>query len=264
MIKIYASTDIGLVRKTNQDCYAHKVMGGLLGYAVLCDGMGGEGGHVASETAMRFADEVLARDLKPGMSEISLKNVMMSVAAGANALVFEAVQKDLELEGIGTTLIIAVVFGESVFVCSVGDSRAYHISGGKKQQLTKDHTIVQMLLDIGEISPEEAQTHPKRHYITRAVGVAPGVDADFIEHPFAPGDMLLLCSDGLYNFVGDENMTETVLGAHLQQSIQSASVDNLIDLAKNVGGGGDNITAILICRQAEKTEGGCENGAARG
>ena len=256
MITIYGGTDTGLVRKNNQDSYAHKVLGELLAYAIVCDGMGGDEGHVASQTATSFVDEILSRDLKPKMSETSMKNVMKSAAAGANALVFEAIQQNLELEGIGTTLTIAVVFGDSVFIAYVGDSRVYHLDGAQEQQLTKDHTVVQMLLDIGEISPEEAEKHPKRHFITRAVGVSASVDVDFVEHPFAPGDMLLLCSDGLYNYAGTENMAGPGLYAHLQESCKNGSVDNLINLAKNIGGGGDNITAVLICREADKAKGG--------
>ena len=256
MITVYGGTDAGLVRKTNQDSYACKVLGELLVYAVLCDGMGGDSGHIASQTVTRFVDETLARDLKPDMSEVSLKSVMMSAAAGANALVYDAVQKDPNLAGIGTTLVIAVVLGERVFVTYVGDSRVYYLSGFEEQQLTKDHTVVQVLLDIGEISEDEAQTHPKRHYITRAVGVSPSVEADFIEHPFLQGDMLLLCSDGFYNYAGAENMASPAFCVHLRKSRKAGSVDNLIELAKKVGGGGDNITAVLICRQQGDAEGG--------
>ena len=255
MISICGGTDIGLVRKSNQDKYAYKVIDELLAYAVICDGMGGTGcGHIASETATNFVADCLARDIKPGMSETSLKSVMMSAVAGANALVFDAAQQNPDMAGMGTTLIIAVAAQDSVFISSVGDSRVYYLGEGQQQQLTKDHTVVQMLLDIGEISPEEAETHPKRHFITRAIGVSPTVDADFYEHLFRPGDMLLLCSDGFYNYAGSENLTGEALYAHLQQSRQAGNVDNLIELAKSVGGGGDNITALLISRQPPKAE----------
>ena len=254
MITIYGGTDIGLVRKTNQDNFAYKVLGELLAYAVLCDGMGGPGsGHVASETATRFISQALDRDLKPGMSEASLKNVIISAAAGANALVYDAARQNPNLTGMGTTMIIAVVFGDMAFISYVGDSRVYYFNGGEGRQLTKDHTVVQMLLDIGEISPEEAAEHPKRHFITRAVGVSPTVGADFAAHPFRPGDTLFLCSDGFYNYVGSDNMTGPALFAHVRKSVENESVDNLLRLAKDVGGGGDNITAIVIRRSAEQT-----------
>jgi len=253
LITIYGGTDIGLVRKTNQDSFTYKVMGELLAYAVLCDGMGGPGsGHVASETATRFVSQTLDHDLKPGMSEASLKNVMISAVAGANALVYDAARQNPNLAGMGTTMIIAVVSGDMAFISYVGDSRVYYFNGCECHQLTKDHTVVQMLLDIGEISLEEAAEHPKRHFITRAVGVSSTVGADFAAHPFNPGDMLFLCSDGFYNYVGCENMAEPALGSHLQKSGQDESVDNLLQLAKDVGGGGDNITAVVIRRGAEQ------------
>jgi len=255
MLTILGGTDVGLVRKNNQDKYEYKVLGELLCYGVLCDGMGGaDGGHIASQTATDFVSAALERDLKPGMSESSLRGLMMSAAAGANALVFEAATKNPECAGMGTTLLLAVVSGESVYISSVGDSRAYFLNNGEQLQLTKDHTVVQMLLDVGEISPDEAAEHPKRHLITRAVGVLPQVDADFTRHPFGPGDMLLLCSDGLYNYAG-ENMAGPALLAHLEESVVAGGVDNLIELAKSAGGG-DNVTAVLIRREAAKTEEG--------
>ena len=254
MITICGGTDIGLVRKTNQDSYAYKVMGEFLAYAVVCDGMGGtSGGHVASQTATGFVAKALDRDLKPGMSETSLKAIMMSAAAGANALVYEASRENPDLEGMGTTLIIAVISDERAFVSYVGDSRVYYVNGYREEtQLTKDHTVVQMLVDIGEISQDEAQNHPKRHFITRAVGVAPTVDADFVEHHFLPGDALLLCSDGFYNYVGSEHLSGSVLYDHLHKSRREGGVDNLVALAKTVGGGGDNITAVVICRPTQE------------
>ena len=244
MITIYGETDTGLVRKSNQDRFDFKILSGLLAYAVLCDGMGGQsGGHIASETATSFVAEALARDLKPGMGESSLRHLMLSAAAGANALVFDKAMENEALAGMGTTIIIAVFEGDHAFIAHAGDSRAYCVSGGRAVQLTRDHTVVQMLLDIGEISPEDARNHPKRHYITRAVGVAPGVDADFIVYPFAPGDLILLCSDGLYNYIQPQSMPEL-----LAECAQAGSVQSLIALARERGGG-DNITAVLAVRK---------------
>lgn len=241
MFLLFGGTDTGLVRKANQDRFAFHRVSDLFGYAVLCDGMGGQnGGSVASQTAIDFVAATLLRDLRPDMGEVALRAVMNTAVAGANALVFDAATTDPNLAGMGTTLIVAVFTPGHVFVSYVGDSRVYHLGGdGAETQLTRDHTVVQLLLDIGEIDPEEAQHHPKRHYITRAVGVAPTVDADFLEHPFAPGDTVLLCSDGLYNYYEENTLAEL-----LRQSVAAGSVDNLIGLA-NERGGGDNITAVV-------------------
>ncbi|HHY53275.1 MAG TPA: Stp1/IreP family PP2C-type Ser/Thr phosphatase [Clostridiales bacterium] len=243
MLSIYAGSDTGRVRKTNQDYYDYKILGEELAFAVLCDGMGGQnGGHVAAEKATGFVAEALARDLRSGMTESSLRNVMQSAIAGANALVYDIACKDAKLAGMGTTLIAAVFDAGHVFIASVGDSRAYYIpASGEEVQLTKDHTVVQMLLDIGEIDREQAQRHPQRHYITRAVGVASTVEADYLEHPIQPGDMILLCSDGLYHYVEAGSLANLV-----RESVAAKSVDNLINLA-NQAGGADNISAVVMC-----------------
>jgi protein phosphatase len=206
--------------------------------------MGGPaGGHVASQTAADFVKDMLERDLKPDMPEQSLRAVMLSAAAGANAMVYDAAKKDPELAGMGTTMILAVFSGEHIFAAHAGDSRIYRIEDGKAVRLTKDHTVVQMLLDIGEITEEEAKDHPKRHFITRAVGVGPAVDADFSEYPFLPGAPILICSDGLYNYVEEDTLPGLVARA-----LGEKSAAPLIDLA-NEGGGGDNITAVIVLRE---------------
>lgn len=231
---------MGLVRETNQDRYEYAVLSERLAFAVLCDGMGGQnGGNVASEIATGFIAEALRRDLHGDMQESSLRAVMLSAVAGANALVYETACKDEALAGMGTTLVIAVFLQEHLYVAYVGDSRAYLVRGEREIQLTKDHTVVQMLVDIGEISQSDAHNHPKRHYITRAVGVSPTVDPDFLEHPLKDGDLALLCSDGLYHY-----LTPGTLPPLLRESARAGSVSNLLDLARE-GGGADNVTAVV-------------------
>ena len=245
MISLIGGTDKGLVRKTNQDGYEFAVLSERLAFAVLCDGMGGEnGGGIASETVIRFVTEVLLRDLHDDMTELSLRSVMQSAVAGANALVYDAAQKDPLLSGMGTTLIMAVFLGEHLFVGYVGDSRVYLVTPEQERKLTKDHTVVQMLVDIGEITEEDAASHPKRHYITRAIGVAPGVEADFLEHPLTADCTVLLCSDGMYNYLAAGTLREL-----LESCVQSGSVNTLIELAK-AGGGTDNITAVVAAVKA--------------
>lgn len=244
MISIIGGTDKGLVRKTNQDCYNIAVLTETLAYAVLCDGMGGEnGGGVASEIATRFVSEALRKDLREGLGEPSLRSIIESAVAGANALVYAAAQRDPLLAGMGTTLIIAVFSGEHLYVGYVGDSRVYLTTPEEELRLTKDHTVVQMLLDIGEITEQDAVSHPKRHYITRAVGVSAGVEADFLEHKLTEDAIVLLCSDGMYNYLQPGTLHELLRGC-----LQAGSADALLELAK-AGGGGDNITAIVAARK---------------
>ena len=241
MRTLIAGTDIGLVRSVNQDRFCVNIISDTLAYAVLCDGMGGEnGGHVASELACGYADETLGRDLVDGMNESSIRGVLMSVFAGANAVVREAARKDEALSGMGTTMIAAVISGDSLYAACVGDSRIYRASANQVEQLTRDHTVVQMLLDIGEITPQDAALHPQRHYITRAVGAADSIDADFLVQKLSQNDRILLCSDGLYNYLESGDMYPL-----LDQCLKGDNVTPLIDLAKS-SGGGDNITAIVM------------------
>lgn len=241
----YGGTDTGLVRASNQDRYEYQVLSDRFGFAVVCDGMGGQnGGNVASEITTRFVSDMLRRDLREDMQEASLRGVMESAVAGANALVHEAAVNDPALEGMGTTLVVAVFRGDTVYVTYVGDSRAYAVSPTRELQLTKDHTVVQMLLDIGEISEEDAQVHPKRHYITRAVGVAATVEADFLAHTLAPDELVLICSDGLYHY-----LAAGTLYALLHRCVREQSAGCLIDLAKECGGA-DNVTVVVaVCHE---------------
>ena len=244
MITIFGATDTGLTRKINQDRFIFEILGDDFAYVVLCDGMGGPaGGHVASETATHFVREVFSRDLKESLSEQSLRSVMLSAAAGANSLIYDAARREPNLLGMGTTLIVAVFRGDYLYIVYAGDSRVYHIREEKEEQITRDHTVVQMLVDSGEITEEDAKEHPKRHYITKAVGVGPMVDTDFLVQEFAPGDKVLLCSDGLYNY-----LTEGSLPDLLEDESSKACIDRLIELAKE-GGGSDNITAVLVTRE---------------
>lgn len=240
MIQLFGSTHTGLVRESNQDCFIIRILSGTLAFAVLCDGMGGEnGGNVASRIVTDFCTEMLARDLHDGMTPTTLHGVMQSAVAGANALVYNKALEEPDLRGMGTTLILAVFWQRAMYVAYVGDSRVYCVSPRKETQLTKDHTMVQMLVDLGELAPEDAESHPKRHYITRAVGVGADVTPDFIQRELGSDELVLLCSDGLYQYLEPGGLY-ALLGDCLRQD----SADSLIELA-NSKGGQDNITAVV-------------------
>lgn len=241
MKTIFGGTDIGLMRTANQDRFACGAISDTMIYGVLCDGMGGEnGGGVAAEVAVNIAADMLKRDLREDMGEISLRAVLSSAIAGANAAVFDKAQKDPDLAGMGTTMILAVLLEQTLYVASVGDSRVYVLSQEGRRQLTKDHTVVQMLVDIGEITEEDARVHPKRHYITRAVGVSSTAEPDFLVETLEEGEIVLVCSDGLYTYM-DPGVTYGLLA----RCMEEGTAQPLIDLA-NAGGGSDNITAIVM------------------
>lgn len=239
--QIFGGTDKGLVRPNNQDRFEYKILSESMSFSVVCDGMGGEnGGGTASTIASEFAFKTLERDLSEEMTELSIRAVFSSVFSAANALIYDMAQKHDELKGMGTTMVLAVIKDSYLFIGSVGDSRAYLSSPEEDIQITKDHTIVQMMVDSGELSNEEAQSHPKRHFITRAVGVSETVEMDFYVAELKEDDITLICSDGLYAYLDFQGIYELLL-----ECTEQENVEPLISIAKN-GGGADNITAVIM------------------
>lgn len=245
-----ADTHIGQKRRNNQDVYLiERLAGGC--FLLVCDGMGGEaGGAVASGIAAKTVADIVRRDVVAGMAEQSVRHVLECAGAAANAAVFDAALSDLSLKGMGTTIVAAVIMGDAAHFLHAGDSRAYLLRDDLLTQLTVDHTVVQMLVDRGEISESDAPNHPQRNYITRAVGIADQLRFDIFSVALKPGDVLLLCSDGLYHYMSHEDLCAlTAVGARRQ------SVSPLIDRA-NQNGGGDNITAVLFGTLGEEAANG--------
>lgn len=234
-------THIGKKRQTNQDAFAAEPLAnGSAALLLVCDGMGGEqGGAEASALALVTAAAMLRRDYSATMPENSVRRLLECAGAAANSAVFESAMQDPALKGMGTTLVGAVANGDCAHFLHAGDSRAYLLREGLLTQLTVDHTVTQMLVDSGEINPSEAENHPQRHYITRAVGVGPSLGYDIFSIDLRPDDLLLLCSDGLYNYVDHQRLC-----ALLPQCVARRSALPLIEAA-NQNGGGDNITAVL-------------------
>ena len=240
MIWLCGDTHAGQKRKSNQDVFLTEQLGegGLM---MVCDGMGGEqGGDAASRLALEAACSMLRRDIKPDMNENSVRRVLECAGAAANSVVFETACGDPTLAGMGTTMVGAVILNGCAHFIHAGDSRAYLLRDEMLTQLTVDHTVVQMLLSRGEITERDAATHPKRHLITRAVGVAPRIRYDIFSIDLLPNDILLLCSDGLYNYVDHND-----IAALTAVAVRCKSVAPLIERA-NENGGGDDITVVAI------------------
>ena len=251
-----ANTDVGMKRSANQDSYILKSYSEKTCLCVVCDGMGGarggsEASRIASEKFVSIIDDFIApyignKNKKLQGSEI--KNALLGAVEQANHAVYEYAQIHPTLKGMGTTLVAALIIKDTVFCVNVGDSRMYFINGDKIKQITKEHSYVQYLLDIGQITEEEAQTFPNKNIITRAIGTESSVKADFIRESVSEGTYILLCSDGLTNFVSEEGLHDIVIGDDrrgLDQIKLSITVRKLIDCA-NQNGGADNITAILV------------------
>lgn len=229
-----AGTDVGLRREENQDSFGVVERPGLRLF-IVADGMGGvKGGGIASNLAVQTVKEQLSKD-KIGQSEL------VAAVEAANEAIFKRGGTDEGTQGMGTTFVGAAFVEGGMFVINVGDSRAYRIRQGEIEQLTEDHTLVRELLRTGAITPEQAENHPVSHMLTRSLGPAADVNVDCVfTSDVTDGDVLLLCSDGLYNLVYDSEMQQLV-----QQNSLDEAIQKLIDLA-NSRGGTDNITVILV------------------
>jgi PPM family protein phosphatase len=225
-----AHSDTGRKRRRNEDAYVMRPP-----LFAVADGMGGA---QAGEIASRLAAEALRDDGGDGGGEERVKELVQT----ANQRVYERATADAAASGMGTTVTVALVGGDEVTIGHVGDSRAYLIRAGELTQLTEDHSLVGELIRGGKLSPEEAESHPQRSVITRALGTDPDVDVDVFSVQAAPGDLFLLCSDGLTTMVGDG----AILGV-VEQHIDDldAAARALVGTA-NRGGGEDNITVVFF------------------
>lgn len=240
---MFSDTNAGLVRKNNQDAYNIGEYSDNACWAVVCDGMGGaNAGDVASRIATETISKRLSEAYRENMSTISVENLLITSIAAANLFVYDLSKENHTMEGMGTTVVAAVVIGDSVVIAHVGDSRAYILQNNELIRITKDHSYVQSLIDSGKISQDEAVYHPYKNIITRALGLEERVDIDCVVHDFTENSALLLCSDGLTNYVSEDEIKAVLL-----QSGEDDKTKQLITLA-NRNGGGDNITAVIIIR----------------
>ncbi|MGI6269784.1 MAG: Stp1/IreP family PP2C-type Ser/Thr phosphatase [Candidatus Howiella sp.] len=240
-MKIVSKTDVGLVRQSNQDSYAAGEMPGGVAWAVVCDGMGGaNGGNIASATAVKMISEMISSTYREGMSSNSIRTMLQSAVYAANVSVFDMAKSVESLSGMGTTVVAAVVSHGLVHVVHAGDSRAYIVSDTGMDQITRDHSIVQSMIEDGSLSPDEAKLHPRKNIITRALGVEESIEIDYNEVGLAQGQRLLICTDGLTNYIEPPVILEV-----LQQYGFYEYPEKLIERA-NQNGGGDNITVVVI------------------
>ncbi|MBR6594916.1 MAG: Stp1/IreP family PP2C-type Ser/Thr phosphatase [Clostridia bacterium] len=244
----YGKSDTGKVRRRNEDSFKISECDEWVS-AVVCDGMGGvNGGSIASELALCVYADTLFKEIGKSGADLTgqiIKNSMLFAVSAANNAVRERAEKKAELKGMGTTLVAAFVWQDKAYVVNVGDSRLYKTLSGAFSQVTKDHSFVQYLVDTGAITEEEAVDHPNKNVITRALGIAHEVDADFFMVDSFDG--LLLCSDGLSNYVSNDGLRAILsTGGTVKNKVKA-----LIDAANN-GGGGDNITAVLLMKEGKK------------
>lgn len=242
-MRAWGITDIGLRRQENQDTYAldHVESAGAV-VAVVCDGMGGvSGGKLASSIAAETFMEDLCRQLRPDMDREESGRVQTLSVSQANRAVFERSVENPEFSGMGTTLVSAVVTEDEAVICNVGDSRAYHVGAEGIRRVTRDHSVVESLVESGDLTPEQARTHPNRNLITRALGPERYIESDLFAVHLEEGDSLLLCSDGLTNVLEDREILEVLRSEAEGQS----ALERLVALTI-ARGAPDNVTAVLI------------------
>lgn len=239
-MQIFAKTDKGMVRNVNQDAYAANILSDGSAFAVVCDGMGGaNAGDVASKTAVEVISRYVTNSYAPSMTLDDIARLLNNAVVSANIEIFDMSQTNADLNGMGTTAVITVVRGEKAVIVNVGDSRAYLING-ELTQITRDHSVVQSLVESGKLSVSEARVHPEKNVITRALGVENDILCDAYCVDFSSDDKLLLCTDGLSNFVDGNNIL------HIVNNTPCNQISDLLIQKANKNGGRDNITAVVI------------------
>ncbi len=240
-MKVIGNSDIGKIRETNEDAFRFGKYDDGSVWAVVCDGMGGvSGGRLASSIAADMVSRKIEKSYNKSMTGVSVENMLLSAITTANVTVFDRSTVDNGLKGMGTTIVACVVKGSTACIAHVGDSRAYIISRGNIRQITKDHSLVQEMLDNGQITKEQFDNHPNKNIITRVLGVDEEIEIDFDYIDVSNGDLIILCSDGLSGFVDSERILEISKNCRFE-----TLCDKLIDTA-NENGGRDNITVVAV------------------
>ena len=241
-MEAWGLTDVGNVRSQNQDAFRIVELGKDALLAVVCDGMGGaKSGNVASRLASEVFSEEVKRSFSADLTPDEAEQMLRAAANLANISVFEQSQLSEDYAGMGTTLVAALTYPRATLVLTIGDSRAYLINADGVQCITRDHSVVEMMVQRGELTPEQAKTHPSKNLITRAVGTEETVFSDVFRVETEPEDCILLCSDGLSNQMADQEILfEVVHGARRDDCCR-----RLLEIAKNRGAP-DNVTSVLI------------------
>ena len=254
---IASHTDVGMKRTVNQDYHITKKYSKKTSLSVVCDGMGGaKGGEEASKLAAKafvdYMDEFLDSYIGNKSNKVTadeIKRALLSALDIANDRVYRYAQGHLGMKGMGTTLVAALIIEKTVFILNVGDSRAYFLKGNKFKQISKDHSYVQYLIDAVQLTEAEALVSDKKNIITRAVGTERAVDGDVYKESVTSGTFILLCTDGLANYISGDFMCDIVSNDYNASSIDEIDLTvrarKLVDKANDLGGS-DNITVVLM------------------
>ena len=242
-MQAWGMTEPGMVRSQNQDYYSIIKLGRDQLLVIVCDGMGGaRSGNIASSMAVDVFTEEVKRTVRSSMKQDKIDSMLQAALELANKAVHEQSQLSEEYQGMGTTLVAAFFQKDHVTVANVGDSRAYLFNKDGVTGITTDHSLVELMVQRGELTREAAKNHPGKNLITRAVGTETAVSCDLYHHQLNKGDCVLLCSDGLSNLLSDQEMLfEVVHGVKKSDCCQ-----RLMNIA-NFRGSPDNVTIALVC-----------------
>ena len=240
-MQYWGLTDPGCVREQNQDAFMIEQLDKHTLLCVICDGMGGaKSGNVASSLAVDVFTQEVKQSWNPDMNEERLDQMLSAAVKLANFTVYDQAQQFEEFDGMGTTLVAALIHGKQATFVNVGDSRAYCVDHSGIRQVTTDHSLVQMMVARGELTQEQAKNYPGKNLITRAIGTEPVVTCDIFHKKMDKGDSILLCTDGLSNLIDEQEILfEVAHGADKKQCCE-----RLLDIAKKRGAP-DNVTSVL-------------------
>lgn len=246
-MKSYSITDVGQKRTVNQDFVftSETPVGNLPNLFVVADGMGG---HKAGDFASSYAVEVLLSTIREDENSNPVQIIRAAIENANTQLLREASDNET-MSGMGTTMVLVTIVGHYAYVANVGDSRLYLVDENKISQITKDHSLVEEMVRMGEISRDDARNHPDKNIITRALGAGRDVDVDFFDIRLTPGDILLLCSDGLSNMVPDEDIRQVI---RTSETLEETG-RRLVSMA-NDNGGRDNIAVVLVEPETKEVE----------
>lgn len=241
-MEVWGLTDPGLVRTQNQDYYLLQKLGNHDLLAVVCDGMGGaRSGNIASRLAAEIFTKEVKQGYHPNMTQDQADYLLRTAISIANTAVYENGQLNPDMKGMGTTLVAVLVVSMRAYFANVGDSRGYLMNPQGIQRVTLDHSLVELMVQRGELTSEQAKSYPGKNFITRAIGTEQNVQCDLYTSVLRPGDCILLCSDGLTNHLADQELLfEVIHGVNKQDCCQ-----RLLGIAKDRGAP-DNVTAVLV------------------
>ena len=245
-MRTLGASHAGRVRPNNQDSFICGKLTETAAFAVVCDGMGGaSGGNIASGIAARIIADRLVDEYRDHTDELFVRQLFSKAIEKANAEVFQTAVENEDLRGMGTTVVAAIVNEQYAYIAHIGDSRAYLITRPAIKQLTRDHSVVQEMVEQGRITAEQARTHAQKHLLTRAIGVEPKTECEFAAVPFPENGTLLLCTDGLTNMVEEDTIQSLV------RTFSFEEIPNKLINTANLAGGSDNITVAVVAAEKE-------------